>query len=132
MKVLSIKEPFATLVKSKKKLIETRSWKTKYRGILYIHASKSIIAKSVLARKELMNLVNGLEMNYGKIICKCNLVDCVYMDDEFINKIKDNHQEYICGEYKVGRYAWILDNIEPLDNPISTNGSLGIWNYEDK
>lgn len=131
MKVLSIKEPFATLIKDKKKFIETRSWKAKYRGELYIHASISKISKSVTDRKELMALVNDSEMNYGKIICKCNLVDCTYMDEDFVNKIKNNHQEYICGEYKVGRYAWILDNIEPLDKPILAKGSLSIWNYND-
>lgn len=35
MKVLSLTEPYATLIKEKKKLIETRSWKTNYRGELY-------------------------------------------------------------------------------------------------
>ena len=39
MKVLSIKEPFATLVKDGVKRYETRSWKTNYRGEIYIHAS---------------------------------------------------------------------------------------------
>ena len=39
MKVLSITEPYATLIKEKKKKVETRSWKTSYRGELYIHAS---------------------------------------------------------------------------------------------
>lgn len=38
MKVLTIKEPFATLIKNKIKHIETRSWKTNYRGEIYIHA----------------------------------------------------------------------------------------------
>ncbi len=41
MKVLTIKEPFATLIYKKVKFIETRSWKTSYRGELYIHASLS-------------------------------------------------------------------------------------------
>ena len=41
MKVLSIKEPFATIIKEGKKKIETRSWKTSYRGELYIHASST-------------------------------------------------------------------------------------------
>lgn len=35
MKVLSLTEPFATLIKENLKLIETRSWKTSYRGELY-------------------------------------------------------------------------------------------------
>ena len=70
-------------------------------------------------------------MNYGYIICKCKLVDCIYMDEQFISKIKKNHREYICGEYSVGRYAWVLSDIEILDNPIKVKGKLGIWNYEN-
>lgn len=45
MKVLSLTEPCATLIKEKKKLVETRSWKTDYRGELYIHASATSIPK---------------------------------------------------------------------------------------
>ena len=41
MKVLSIKEPYASLIMMNIKKIETRSFKTKYRGELYIHASLS-------------------------------------------------------------------------------------------
>ena len=40
MKVLSLTEPCATLIREKKKLVETRSWKTSYRGELYIHKSQ--------------------------------------------------------------------------------------------
>lgn len=130
MKVLSLKEPFATLIKEKKKYIETRSWKTNYRGELYIHASLSNMLNKYNDRVELMELIKDLDMNYGYIICKCNLIDCIYMTEEFIEKIKVNHQEYICGEYSVGRYAWILDNIEVLDTRILAKGKLGIWNYE--
>ena len=46
MKVLSLTEPYATLIKEKKKWIETRSWKTAYRGELYIHASSTKIQKN--------------------------------------------------------------------------------------
>lgn len=130
MKVLSIKEPFASLIKNKIKKIETRSWKTNYRGEIYIHASLTYM-NDFNDRLELMNLVKNLDIKCGYIICKCNLVDCIYMDNEFINKIKENHLEYICGEYKIGRYAWILDNIEVLDNPIMAKGKLGIWNYDN-
>ena len=89
MKVLSITEPYTTLIKENKKKVETR------------------------------------------IICKCRLVDCVYMTDEYVDKMKkENYQEYICGEYQEGRYAWILDNIEHLETPIKAKGQLSIWNYE--
>ena len=131
MKVLTIKEPFATLIKNEVKKIETRSWKTKYRGELYIQASIAKIDKKVYERKELVKLFENLEMGNGYILCKCNLVDCIEMTEEFIKNMKDNnYQEYICGRYEVGRYAWVLDNIEVLDKPIKVKGQLGIWNYK--
>ena len=45
MKVLSLTEPYATLIKNGKKKVETRSWKTSYREELYIHASSTKIHK---------------------------------------------------------------------------------------
>ena len=39
MKVLSLKEPWASLIAAGVKSIETRSWQTSYRGELAIHAS---------------------------------------------------------------------------------------------
>lgn len=37
MKVLTIKEPYATFIMNNLKQIETRSWKTNYRGEIYIY-----------------------------------------------------------------------------------------------
>ncbi len=124
MKVLSIKEPFASLIANDIKHIETRSWKTKYRGELYIHAS---LTKQKLD-KRIIKLNSMVKPKPGFILCKCNLVDCIYMDEKFLNEIK-NKEEYIYGHYEIGRYAWILDNIEII-NPIKAKGKLGIWNYE--
>lgn len=130
MKVLSLTEPFATLILNGSKLVETRSWKTSYRGELYIHASLTKISKNDLNDKELMALVKNNKFNFGYIICKCTLVDCIYMTKEYVEKMKkNNYQEYICGDYSEGRYAWILKDVVPLDNPISVKGHLGIWNY---
>ena len=130
MKVLSLIEPYATLIKTGVKKIETRSWKTSYRGKLYIHASSTKIPKEYKNNKELMNLVNINELNFGNIICSCNLVDCIEMTDKFIEEVKKNKEEYICGVYKVGRYAWILEDIKVLENPILAKGHLGIWNMD--
>ena len=130
MRVLSLTEPYATLIRNGVKTIETRSWKTSYRGKLYIHASSTKIPKSYKENKNLMSLVDINNMNYGNIICSCDLVDCIEMTDEFINDIKKNREnEYITGIYSNGRYAWIFKNIEILDNPIKTKGHLGIWNF---
>ena len=131
MKVLSLTEPYATLIKNGIKNIETRSWKTTYRGRLYIHASSTKIPKAYRENQALMSLVNNKELSYGNIICSCDLVDCIEMTDEFIDDIRKNNNEYVTGIYAKGRYAWILKNVEILNNPIKAKGHLGIWNYED-
>lgn len=128
MKVISIKEPFATLIKENIKTIETRSWKTNYRGEIYIHASKT---NHKNLKPELNNLTKNLKMNNGNIIAKANLIDCLYIDKNFLKKIKNNKTEYLCGEYKEGRYAWILKDIEQIP-PIPAKGKLNIWNYNNK
>lgn len=131
MKVLTIKEPFVTLIKEGYKCIETRSFKTNYRGELYIHAGKSKVIPNKLRNPNVLELIDNKNYVYGAIILRCKLVDCVYMDKEFINKIKKNNTEYLCGHYEEGRYAWILNDIEILDEPIYVNGQLGIWNYNN-
>ena len=129
MKVLSLMEPWGSLIKEKIKYIETRSWKTNYRGELYIHTSLKKIPKKDERIQNLVNLLQDKDVKYGYIIAKCNLVDCVYMDEDFVNKIKnENPIEFMCGEYAVGRYAWILKDIEMI-KPIEAKGHLGLWEY---
>ena len=77
-----------------------------------------------------MKLVEDKKLNYGKIVCSCKLVDCIYMDKNFIKNIKENKQEYLCGIYEEGRYAWILQNIEIVNSDKKVKGHLGIWNYD--
>jgi len=85
MKVLSIKEPFATLIKDKVKIYETRSWKTNYRGEIYIHAS---LSRSDFENTDLANKYLKSEIKPGYILCRCELIDCIPMTKEFIEYIK--------------------------------------------
>ncbi len=125
MKVLTIKEPFVTPFAIGMKHYETRSWKTNYRGEIYIHTSKkkddTIPALEAVMDTELFPL--------GYIVLKGNLVDCIEMTDKFVREIKKDPLEYISGFYKVGRYAWKIEDIEVV-NPVKVNGHLGIWNWD--
>ncbi len=126
MKVLTIREPFATLIKDKVKIYETRSWKTNYRGEIYIHAAK---ARSKASNVSIASTYLKSQENPKHIICKCLLKDCIYMDENFINEVKKNKEEYNSGRYEVGRFAWQLEVIEVLKEPIYAKGQLGIWNF---
>lgn len=71
MKVLSLKEPWTSLISEKIKCIETRSWKTSYRGELYIHASKKkLTKKDLIEYKEQLDLLTNTNFKYGYIISK--------------------------------------------------------------
>lgn len=137
MKVLSIKEPHASLLLSPYKNIETRSWKTNYRGPLLLHASKTM--PSANGHPEILTLID-LYKNWAKetgrrtyflsgfIYARAELVDCVQMTEENIRQLTiDNPSEVACGYYSPGRWMWKLENIQPLDSPIHINGQLGLW-----
>lgn len=130
MRVLTVKEPFASLISVGIKTTETRSWRTNYRGELYIHAG---IKKPKYDYKSDDFIKLADKYNYDKlgyIICKCKLVDCVEMTEEYIEDMKKNHYiDYICGEYQVGRFGWILEDVELIE-PIKAKGRLGIWHFD--
>lgn len=151
MKCLSIIEPFATLIAIKEKKIETRSWKTNYRGRIAIHVSKNIDKEGkesclkseffkVLDNKYIFKNGNNkiqYNFNFGSIIAIGDLVDCVQMEELYEDYailksgIKVEGNEFIFGDYTPGRYAWIIDNIQLLDKPIEVKGHLGLWDYNE-
>lgn len=123
MKVLTIKQPYASLIASGYKKYEFRSWKTKYRGELYIHAGNGI-------DKNRMDMVKEYELDYpnGYIIAKVDLVDCILVDEKMNEELRKENSKVYTHDY-TGYYAWKLENVEILDNPIKTSGKLSIWNY---
>ena len=113
--------------------MKLEAWKTNYRGEIYIHASLAKVPKNDERINRLIKMLNDKELNMGKIICKCKLVDCVYMTEEYIKDMKENNEiEYLCGHYEVGRYSWVLEDVEVLDEKIEAKGRLGIWYYNDR
>ena len=82
MKVLSIREPWASIIINGYKEYEFRSWKTNYRGKILIHASKNIEKENVERFKEL-----NLNYKQGFIIGEAELVDCIPVTKEFENNL---------------------------------------------
>lgn len=130
MKVLSLVQPWATLIALGEKSIETRSWKTNYRGTIYLHASGKT-DRDFLKNDIVQLSLKDSDVPNGKIIAKCELIDCIEMTDEFINQIKKDKKEYTFGFYEKRRYAWILANIQKLETPIEVKGKLGLWNWDE-
>jgi hypothetical protein len=85
MKALSLKEPWATLVASGKKTIETRKWRTNYRGPVLICACQPV----------------------GMALCIVELLDCRPMIDE-------DWPKACCDPYSPA-FAWVLGKVTPIE-----------------
>lgn len=121
-KAITLTQPWAQLVATGKKQVETRSWSTHYRGPLYIHAAKGFPAKARrFAAEQFGNPGVMGHMPLGVIVARCYLLDCRPVEHMSVSE-----QERKYGDYSPGRYAWILTNIEQLE-PIPCKGMLGLW-----
>lgn len=125
MKVLTIKQPYASLIANGYKKYEFRSWKTKYRGELYIHAGNGI-------DKKRMSMVEEYKLDYpnGYIIAKVNLTDCILVDEKMSKQLRKENPKVYTHDY-TGYYAWKLEDVQILKNPIKASGKLSIWNYNE-
>ncbi len=122
MKVLTIKEPWATLIIEGYKKYEFRSWKTNYRGKILIHAGLS---------KDNINLFKDYNLVYskGEIIGEAEITDCILVDEKF-NKELYKIDNLVYKNNHIGLYAWKLDNVIKYNKKIPIKGKLGLWNYE--
>lgn len=125
MKVLTIKQPWATLIVDEYKKYEFRSWKTKYRGKILIHAGYGV-EKDMLERFKNYNL----DCIKGAIIGEASLVDCILVDKQLNDKLLEMDSIVYGRCSHVSEYAWKLENIVKYEKPIYIKGKLGLWNYE--
>ena len=127
MKVITIKQPWATLIVEGYKRFEFRSWKTNYRVDILIHAGKGIDKEAMERLKKYL----PDEIPLGKIIGKATLTDCVPMSKDFADMLaKENNDIYTTHSFS-RNYGFKLENVEKLDNPIEIRGQLGLWNYNN-
>lgn len=112
-RALSIRQPWADLVLDGLKTVETRTWRTNYRGLLGVHASQ---------KPDLDALVRfdraAASDRLGALLGHVFLVDCRPMtrDDEM----------QACTPYRDGLWAWVLAKPKEHD-PEPMRGGLGLW-----
>ena len=82
MKALSIRQPWAWLIVHGGKDIENRTWRTKIRGTIAVHASKKVDVRAYAELKaEGVDLPAIEKLKVGGIIGKVEIVDCVDQSD---------------------------------------------------
>ncbi len=123
---LSVQQPYALLEVMGVKDVENRTWKTDFRGRLYIHACSYKSANNIKyaltpEQKEIVNrnlliysFLEDKELMYSAIIGHVDLVDIVE-DSKSVWALKDH-------------YHWILANPVLFEDPIiNVKGQLNFW-----
>jgi hypothetical protein len=147
MKGLTLWEPYATLIASSVKTIETRSWGTSYRGPVAIHAAKKWdhdVMDDIEEARDNLKKCWGLQFlrlecqrilfesppwteRLGCILAVVDLVDCRLMPEA------PNAQESLFGSYGYGRWGWVFDpvTLQVLRKPIPCRGQRLLWNVPE-
>ena len=102
MKALSLRQPWASLIADGRKTIETRTWRTRYRGPLAIHASARPYA----------------DLPTGGIVAVAWLYGCRPMET--------TDEDAACIALYDGAYAWLLSDVQAI-GLIPCKGRLGLW-----
>jgi hypothetical protein len=126
IKALTLHQPWASLV-GKFKNYETRGKATNYRGKIAIHAAVRQEMTDYQVN-ELADLLVGENIPFGVVVAIADLTDCIKMTEEFINQ--QSETELRCGLWEVGRYAWKLENVQFLPEPMPARGMPGLWDIE--
>lgn len=151
MKAITILQPWATLIALGEKHFETRSWPTKARGEIAIHAGKKI-DKEVFEEFHSTLWGYGIfllsDLPTGSVVATASLAECWKWDEsegvllrnnpiveyEAIGKTKNriviSDKEKSFGWYGEGRYAWEMTDVRKLPEPIPAKGQQGLWNWE--
>ena len=142
MKAITTWQPWASLIATENKHYETRGWKTNYRGPIAIHAAMREIIQTMRALPvetqkfvfeciyDYYHIRDGAikKMPTGAIVATAEVVDCIKITPEFVATL--SQKEQIFGDYTLGRYAWKLENVKLLPEPIPVKGKQGLWTFE--
>jgi hypothetical protein len=139
MRLLTLTQPWATLVALGAKRIETRSWGTGYRGDIAIHAGKglgpvggALGLQEICAAEHFADALgaHGLtagDLPRGAVVAVVRLVRCTEMNELGIAELEATQpHEAAFGLYEPGRFAWVLGDLRPLARPYPLRGQLGL------
>ena len=133
MKVLSIHQPWASLIIKGFKVVENRSWRTSIRGEIAIHASASkaeydwreaVATVSMIktipfsdSEKWLIETIGNFDnLPRGVIIGTVDITDC--------------KREHTSLWHFDDNWGFYLQNPKELKKPIPAKGKLGFWDFD--
>ncbi len=116
-KVLSVRQPWASLIMSGQKMIENRTWVTDYRGPLLIHAGLRLHDTPVAEIEKRFGIkIDQAQFQFGAIIGSVDLIDIVSQSSS---------------SWFDGPFGWVLTNPQRMD-PDPLRGMQKLFEISDE
>lgn len=143
MKALTLSQPWATLIAAGAKKIETRGWHPKqHPGTIIIASSKkplSVPQQRMVAAEPFRSALDGHAIPVGSFVAVARLHHCARTETVQLDRLA-NEDEGAFGDFTPGRWAWFLDPVRPLAEPmrvpVDPDGrkifKLGLWDVPDQ
>lgn len=136
LRVLTVHQPYASLIALGVKGVETRSKSTSYRGPVAIHAAKGYTADDVAVYEKVASwgvLGPWDELPRGVVIATVELAACEPVTDRGTACIAGIRPwELHVGDYSASRWTWHLAAPRRLATPVVARGALGLWRADDQ
>ena len=140
MKALTLTQPFASLIAIGAKCIETRDWRTSYRGPLAIHAAKKTFDgyEDFVSEEPFFTPLyeagychwTRADLPLGAIVAVATLDGCYRTEDlrgDRPDLVPLHPQERAFGNYDDGRFGWYLRDVRRLPKPVPCRGYPSLW-----
>lgn len=135
IKAITLHQPWASMMALGHKTIETRSWSTKYRGPLAIHAARTTASMTgevaVMIDRLVLDRPHGVSFahRYGEVLAIVKLISVIPADKVGFSSALPPHEEGL-GDYSRGQWAWITRMMYVLPDPWPARGHQGLWNWQ--
>lgn len=143
MKALTLTQPWASLVAAGAKTIETRSWRTSYRGWLAIHAAQGFPwdCQELCSQEPFTGALAAAgytewrQLPRGSVAAVVRLRDCCPTRAAHGDWLppwlpEEGTREHAFGDFSPRRYGWFLEDVRRFPEPIPTKGALSLWEWE--
>jgi activating signal cointegrator 1 len=135
VRMLSLWQPWASLIAWGDKKIETRGWGTEYRGWVAIHATAKLMpeGRTAVDHPAIWAVMDRMDVTIedlplGGILCIARLVDCV----RFSGETKTPEPECHFGDFRTGRYGFVLEGVRALPAYLKCAGQQGFSTIRDR
>lgn len=134
MKTLSIKQPWAWSIAHGFKPVENRTWRTRYRGDILIHAGQRVDWDGVKWINEHFPEITlptfAVGINTGGIVGRARLVDCITLAAGLLDKHENRPTAWIHDSpWFFGPYGLVMADSMPLPF-FRVQGRLGLYNTD--